>query len=480
MKLSATNKVFPIAALLSMLSMAHAQEAGTNTTVSAEEEGRSSPLRVLHLEPPISLAKLAQQPTLALSAAPSLSADVDQGEAQSGFADLAPDEQAYLQRLQEIDSYEQALEELEFKGGAWSVQIAEELTTLGSLLHQQGDYEESVEIFARAVHINRVNYGLYSPEQIPLVEKMVDSHVALGQWREADEQQQYSFFVQNKAYGPRDPRMISVFQNLARWNVTTFYRGIDPDPTQRLLQTYLLYRAAADTVEAHFGQRDPRYIELLQDVAGASDMMSRYALEGTAAGTDASPDRRLVTNFVGSPTSPQGGSGGGEQALRRIVDFYSDDDRPDNQETLLLKATAMARLGDWHLMSDRRQAAMRAYKDAYEELLGAENSEAMVQQVFGEIVFLPTFSTFEEEKKEAFNINADSGARQGYVDMSFDVSQYGRATNFERLGMDPPDLARVDMQIVSMVRAQMVRPRIVEGRTVSSQGESYRFHFWYE
>ena len=480
MKRSASNKLFSLAAMVSLLNMAHAQEPATAAAAAVEEEARSTQVRVLHFEPPISLTRLAEQPALDFSTTASAPLFDPQGEMPSVFANLDPQEQAYLQRLQDIDSYEQALEELEFRGGAWSAQIAEELTTLGSLLHQQGDYEESIEIFDRAVHVNRVNHGLYSPEQIPLVEKMVESHVALGQWKEADEQQQYAFYVQNKAYGARDPRMIAVFQNLARWNVTSFYRGIDPDPTQRLLQTYLLYRAAADTVEAHFGRRDPRYIELLQDVAGASDMMSRYALEGTSAGTAINPDMRLLTNFAGGPAAPQGGSGGGERALRRIMEFYSDEDRPDNQETRLLKAQATANLGDWYLLRERRQAAMRAYRDAYEQLLAEEDSHVLIQQLFGEIAFLPTFSTFDEEKKEAFNLNADSGVHQGYVDMSFDVSQYGRATNFDLLAIEPPDLTRVEMQVISMVRAQLVRPRVVEGKTVSSQGERYRFRFWYE
>lgn len=478
MKRSSYNKMFSVTALLSVMSLAHAQEAGTDAATAEEEAARSMPAQVLHFEPPISLARLAEQPPLNLSATSASQPD-PLSEAPSVFANLDPEEQAYLQRLQDIDNYEQALEKLEFQGGAWSVQIAEELATLGSLLQQQGDYEEAVEIFDRAVHINRVNHGLYSPEQIPLVQKVVDSHVALGQWKEADEQQQYAFYVQTKAYGARDPRMISVFENLARWNITSFYRGIDPDPTQRLLQTFLLYRAAADTVEAHFGRRDPRYIELLKDVAGASDMMSRYALEGTSAGTQGNPDMRLSTNFAGGPTRPQNGSGGGERALLRIVEFYSDENRPDNQETALLKAQAMANLGDWYLLRERRQAAMRAYRDAYEVLSAEENSETLVQQVFGKIVFLPTFSTFAEEKKEAFNLDADSGARLGYVDMSFDVSQYGRATNFELLAVEPPDLTRVEMQVISMVRAQLVRPRIIEGKTTSSDGERYRFHFWY-
>jgi tetratricopeptide (TPR) repeat protein len=398
----------------------------------------------------------------------------------SAFVDLTPQQQEYLQRLQDIDNYEQMLEQLEYDGGAWSAQIAEELSTLGNLLYQQGDYEQSIEVFDRAVHVNRVNYGLYSTQQIPLVERIVESHIALGQWQLADQQQQYAFYVQSKAYGARDPRMADVFENLARWNIASFFRGIDPDPSARLLETYMLFRAAANTVAFHFGTADPRYVSLLRDVAGASDMVTRYTPSGTVTATATNPNIRRVSEFVGVPNDQvRVPNGGGEGALLRILEFYSDDDRPATQENLMLRVRALAELGDWYMMEQRRQAALDAYADAWNLLLTMEEGSVLAQQFFDRIVFLPTFSRFDEEQREAFQASPDFGARQGYVDISFDVSRYGRAGNFSVLAVEPAGMGRVDMMAINHLRSLTVRPRVEAGETLASAGERYRIPFWY-
>ena len=435
-------------------------------------------VQVLHLEPPIALSRVESEDAAALIAAFMQPAPAPQIENPLPvFADLSLEQQAYLQRLQDIGSYEQALEELEYEGGAWSQEVAQELETLGGLLLQQGEFEQAVTVFDRAVHINRVNHGLFSPEQVPLVQRVVEGHVALGQWKEADEQQQYAFYVQSKAYGANDPRMISVFEDMARWNLTSFYRGVDDDPTLRLLQTFLLYRAAADTVANHFGPRDPRYLPLLKKTADASDMMTRFAMPGTGVSTPTNSNIRMVSEFAGRSTRPQGG-GGGEVALARIVDFYADERRPDTQETRIMLARARAELADWYLQRDRRQAALRTYEEAWQALAESDGPE-LAQQVFGEIVFLPSFESFAAEKKEALGLNADSGARIGHVDVSFHVSRYGRMTDFEILSQEPPDLRRIDLQVISAMRDRMARPKMVEGRTVDSPDERYRIHFWY-
>lgn len=488
MKFFSRHQLLIIAAVLlgsvpgSILAQDGRQASTDVSTVMAadatEGEADEAAVQVLHLEPPIALSRLESEEAAALIAAfmqPAPAPQID--NPQPVFADLSLEQQAYLQRLQDIGSYEQALEELEYEGGAWSQEVALELETLGGLLLQQGEFEQAVTVFDRAVHINRVNHGLFSPQQVPLVQRVVEGHLALGQWKEADEQQQYAFYVQTKAYGPNDPRMISVFEDMARWNLTSFYRGVDEDPTLRLLETFLLYRAAADTVGTHFGPRDPRYLQLLKKTADASDMMMRFALPGTNVGTQANPNMRLVSEFAGRSTRPQGG-GGGEVALARIVDFYADERRPDTQETRIMLARARAELADWYLQRERRQAALRTYEEAWQALAESDGRE-LAQQVFDEIVFLPPFSSFAAEKKQALGLNVDSGARIGHVDIAFDVSRYGRMTDFEILSQEPPELRRIDLQIIGAMRDRMARPKMVEGRTVDSPGERYRIHFWY-
>ena len=176
---------------------------------------------------------------------------------------------------------------------------------------------------------------------------------------------------------------------------------------------------------------------------------------------------------------PQGRGDSGIDALEAIVAYYNDPKLPKTEENLVARARAIAELGDWYLLRDRRQAATRTYEEAYEQLLNVENSTELLSQVFGEIVFLPTFTAFDEQRKEAYGIGPDSGARMGYVDLAFDVNQYGRLSNFEVLAIQPEDMTRADIQVISSMRSKLVRPRIGENGAQSSELERYRFNFWY-
>lgn len=435
--------------------------------------------RILHIEKPVALAKIESAGVASFSEQFAAAAQLADNPQPSVFSDLSPRQQAYLQRLEEISDFDQILEDLEIEGGAWSEQIAQELAELGEVLQAQGKYAESINVLDRAVHINRVNNGLFSLNQVPLIRKVVDAHVALGQWSEADDRQQYAFYVQTRAYSISDPRMIDVFDNLARWNIATFYRGIDEDPSPRLFQTYMLYRAASESVATHFGTQDPRYLPMLQKVASAADLMGRYTLEGTSIGTRMNPDLRMSSEFIGSSLRPQGRADPAVDALQAILEYYQDPNLPKTDENLVGSVRALAELGDWYLLRDRRQAAMRTYEQAYEQLANVENREDLLAQVFGEIVFLPTFSTFDEQRKEAYGVGPDSGAHMGYVDLAFDVNQYGRLSNFEVLAMQPEDMTRADIQVISSIRSTLVRPKIDEDGAKGSELERYRFNFWY-
>lgn len=481
MKFSGKEKALYIISLLCVFQLSYAQNPATTPDTAPAEEAEQ-PLeyvQVLHIERPIPLARIENEGTQVFSQQFASAAAHSLTPANPTFAQLTPEQQIYLSRLEDIESFDQVLEDLEIEGGAWSVQIAEELASLGDLLQAQGDYERANEIYDRAVHINRVNNGLFSTSQVPLVEKIVSGHVAQGQWQEADDQKQYAFYVQTRAFSIDDPRMIDVFDNLARWNVAAFYRGVDENPGPRLMQTYLLYRAASQSVATHFGVQDPRYLNLLRSEAGAADLLQRYSLPGEAIGTRMNPDLRMTSEFIGESTRPQGRNNDGAQALQRIIDFYRDPKIPATQMNKIDRARAIADLGDWYLINGRRQAAMRTYEEAYDLLAAEKNSADMLQQVFGEIVFLPTFSNFDEQRMEAFGVGPDSGARMGYVDIAFDVNQYGRLSNFVILNLVPEDLVRADLQILDSIRTTLVRPKIVEGETVSSDIERYRFNFWY-
>ena len=55
------------------------------------------------------------------------------------------------------------------------------------------------------MHVTRVNAGLNTVDQIPIVQNMINSHSALAQWAEVDLYQSYLFYIQQRILDPMTP-----------------------------------------------------------------------------------------------------------------------------------------------------------------------------------------------------------------------------------------------------------------------------------
>ena len=118
--------------------------------------------------------------------------------------------------VENIERYTLAIEMIEDTGGVWDSQLVEQLSTLGDLQQQGLNHPAAIDAYRRAIQINRISQGLHTPDQIPFLENMIDSFVATEEWEQADLYSDYLFFVQHKAYGINDPRLIPALERYAK------------------------------------------------------------------------------------------------------------------------------------------------------------------------------------------------------------------------------------------------------------------------
>ncbi len=384
------------------------------------------------------------------------------------------DEAMYLERQDRVKAHEARLAELELEFGVWDRVLTGELMSLGSVLQELGEFDGALAAFTRAAHINRINYGLTSVEQIAPIERMVKTHIALNQWEEADRQQRYAFYIQSRAYDKNDPRLISALDELARWNSLTFRQ--DGQPLLKLVEAYRLYHAAASLVTVHFGPSDPRYVSYLKE-------MTQTAFRLAAFGSQAELDRLAVSH----DTLPAGaasvsritrlsGFPEGEQALSNIYQLYSSPGMRSLDDAALRRAQAAAELGDWYLMFNRRQSAFRAYREAYDLL--AEAGEDVQRQFFEPLVTLTDFLG-SEQSAESLSLSLSKELRQGYVDVSLDVSPYGRPNNVQVVAVEPANVEVAAAAVTRRIRSLGFRPRLEAGEPVPVTNARLRFPFWY-
>src|SRR5690606_38211298 len=141
-------------------------------------------------------------------------------QASGSDAPAAPPEES-------IARYEESIRTLERQGGAYEARLAQELLGLGTAYQRLGDHVTAIATFERAWHVSRVNNGLFSLEQAPIVQRLIESQLATGDLIAADQQQEYLFFIQQKAYGAESPELLPALTALADWNIRAFNARLD-------------------------------------------------------------------------------------------------------------------------------------------------------------------------------------------------------------------------------------------------------------
>lgn len=111
------------------------------------------------------------------------------------------------------------------QGNTYSQGLAEQYEALGILLYQSGDYDAAIAAFEDAIHIQKVNKGLFSLDQARLVERLISTHVARGDFIAVDNHKHYLYYLQEKNLTDTDPRLVAARLDWADWNVEAYIKG---------------------------------------------------------------------------------------------------------------------------------------------------------------------------------------------------------------------------------------------------------------
>lgn len=384
---------------------------------------------------------------------------------------------AFGQRLDSIRQYNSTVTDIELDGGAWDGGLVEELASLGRLQQQQGNHVVAIETLDRAIHVNRINSGLYTLEQIPVVEQLLQSYMALGDWEQADIYNNYLFHVQQKAYGVDDPRLIPVLDRLATWNIQAFKIGYGTLRGIRLRQSQIMFNAAARMVGMHFGKADERFVNYQRNIASSAYLVARnpdLMMEIER------PEYRNMQQMLAQKLNEQRrvqppGFRTGERALIEIVMFYQE--QGDDAYAL---AEAITHLADWYLVFDRRRGTLENYKLAWDILQALENSEALTEQLFGNVAPIPSFAS-AIETPDAFYRNEDGteALKFDYADLTFDVTANGLVRNVESVSQETEDNQAQLSKLRILVRSMRFRPLVVDGEPQHSSENHFRYRYWY-
>ncbi len=174
--------------------------------------------------------------------------------------------------------YRDSIASIRTAHGIYALPVGEQLFGLGRLLQQQGQFDAALEAYEASMHVLRVNLGLYSLQQTPVLKAIINTHAARGDVANAHAMQEALFNLEMRHHGRDNPAAVAALLEWADWNVN-LYLLLDPQPSfeiadfqitenvrrsrfndPRLGLAYATYMLALQSLQAHAPFEDERLV----------------------------------------------------------------------------------------------------------------------------------------------------------------------------------------------------------------------------
>lgn len=377
------------------------------------------------------------------------------------------EELAAASRESSQQEYLDAIDRIEAEDGAYGEQLSQHLLGLGLTYQKEGEHDEAIDVFKRAIHVNRINQGLYNLNQVPMLERLIESHVARGQWEDANDRHHYLYWLHRRNYGEDDPRMLPVIDKLSAWHLNAYALDVSSGLFHHLINAHNLFKLAVDIIDTNYGTHDLRLIEALRGLTVSNYYLATYQgksnkgfqmTTNSSSAPSAEERARLDQYIINSYSS-------GKKAITRMVDVYTNN--PESPPSASIKAKV--ELGDWYLLFNKWHSALDIYQESYDTLVANNANPIDIRKLFGKPIALPDLPLIDTQLPNDENPH--------YVLVRFNVTPYGRARDIEILESYPPDKVRIRSRVRKSLKVAKFRPRFENGAPALTENVTHRYLF---
>ena len=355
--------------------------------------------------------------------------------------------------------------------GERSPTLIDPLQSLAAVYQSAGNHDAAIATLQQAVWILRVNAGLFSLDQVDVVEALLAARRANGQHTEAATLQGY--LQQLATRNPEDLRVSGLMARLADAEMASAWDLIDVAPLPQ-------FSVALNDIPRPSAPRSPALKALL----GARRHYAEAILTGTRNGTEsfaelvALEDRLMDTLYFelahpklryyeDGPTRFTRFEGLASIGTRMLQSKIGDTVKLSQSPIAIAKA--MIELGDWYLMFAVNGAALGQYAAARDLLV----AQGVAQSSIDEIVS-PELPPVLPVPLETAN-----RAHHGYVDAAVEIGPYGNARDVEVLATSPATPKILEKRLRQHLERSRIRPRFVDGQLARSDRFTARFYYDY-
>ncbi len=366
-----------------------------------------------------------------------------------------------VRRPLESSDYEAQVAMLERTQGPYADALAEPLAGLGRYYRDNGQLEQAQGLYRRALHIVRVNDGLYSQRQAPILRELLDGYRSTGDMEGLDDRYEYYFRLYGNGQPPFSELRLRAALEFLRWQREALMLGLG-EPKQRMLDLYHLNEELLERTA-----QDPEVELAWRRELTLSQLRNLYLLQNRFAPTIETKGVIPASNYFGAVTQAQ------DLQDRRVDNIYRNVLTTGSGLLLeLIEASAQApvadrarlllELADWYQWNDQRYRANEYYGQVA-ALLRESGENELLEEWLGQPVELPDNGAF---MKPLANPAASSLV---VVTASYDVSSSGRISNLEA-GADTEEGRSQASKVRRYLSKTRFRPRYLSGQGEEVEG----------
>ena len=419
------------------------------------------------------------------------------------------------QLLADIQEYISAIGDKESEEGPYSEQLIQDLASVGLLQQQLEEHEQAIEFFERARNLSRINEGLDTLIQAPMIEGEIESLAALGRLQEADELQYGLLAIHQASYGADAEEVVTAMHALGDWNLQAFlersnialnigrvnaaqylantnYNSVDQtannnftpetsDPTNTPL--YKLYLAQTNYLEAiniliqNKNYTHPEILELERKFLTTAFLRTHqenivYEPDFYLNRKTSATGTRLDTSTQDRMNSPDFDSG--LSSLKRSLSYISVNEQRTSRQV----AEAMIEEADWHMLFERKRLGREKYEEAYAFFQQYPDMEAQIADyIYPDVpVVLPVFLP-APNSREKLGIGADDEVKYfGYFDVSFSINRNGQARRVKFQGEGGEVTRNMEVRLAQYLKNVLFRPRFDRDGKLSNDEYNLRYY----
>ncbi|MCZ6803245.1 MAG: tetratricopeptide repeat protein [Proteobacteria bacterium] len=363
-----------------------------------------------------------------------------------------------------IQQYESVVKELEVTHGVYHPAISENLMQLGLAYGSLDKYDQAHETFQQALHIHRVNYGLHSKEQLPIVEEIINANIKKNDWDTLNKNYDYLNWVYLREYEHDVEDLIPLLERLANAKLY-IVRNLDrSEQLKHLKDTEKLFNRIITLSEGKQGYLENK-LNALHGV-GLSNYLIASFLDGQESRDlrETARDKQQAIRYYNAKIKSYIN---GKNAMLRIIREYETN--PDlSKESHVI---ALTHLGDWYLVFNKPLTAKATYQEAHQLIASNNIKQNVIDYLFANPVQLPVYRSLYRSAPESEQQSTETN----FIPVSLDVTRTGQTKNIQVIDSNTEKDKKLHRSIKKTLAATRFRPRFEQGKPVKTSDFNIKF-----